>query len=291
MATQFEQPLDFQRLRELKMIATQMRIDIVTMVHDAKSGHPGGSLDLCELFAYLYYNRMNIDPTNPEMPTRDRLVLSKGHCSPVYYSALGRRGYFDVQEFKYFRKINHILQGHPDKKHIPGVDMSSGSLGQGFSVACGMAIAGKRENKNYKVYAVVGDGELQEGQNWEAAMFASHYKLDNLCVFVDYNNLQITDSVDKVMGLESLTAKFSAFGFNVVEIDGDDFEQIRDALANFDNTTGKPTAVIMRTHKGQGVSFMQDNVYWHGNPPKDDQYEQAMKELNATMASLEVQNG
>ena len=243
---------------------------------------------MAEIVTVLYFKEMNIDPKNPKDPDRDRFVLSKGHCCPALYAALALRGYFPTEEIKVLRHIGAMLQGHPDMKGTPGVDMSSGSLGQGISAACGMALAGKLDKKSYKVYTILGDGEIEEGQVWEAAMFAAHHKLDNLCAIVDFNGLQIDGSVIDVAGLDKLEEKFTAFGFEVFTMDGHDFEQIADTLAKAKAVKGKPTAIIAKTVKGKGVSYMEDQVGWHGKAPDADQYKTAMDELNAQLKALEA---
>lgn len=264
--------------KKLSLIALNIRKNAVAEVHAAKSGHPGGSLGIADILAYLYFEEMHVDPDNPQWDDRDRFVLSKGHACPAYYAALAEKGYFDKELLITFRKPDSILQGHPDMKHIPGVDMSTGSLGQGISAACGMALSGKIRNKNYRVYSIVGDGESEEGQVWEAAMMAAHYKLSNLCVFVDSNGLQIDGPVSEVMNPQPLDDKFKAFGWNVCVIDGHDFDQIAQACKNARNSD-KPTAVICKTVKGKGVSFMENAVAWHGTAPNDEQYETAIPDL------------
>lgn len=273
--------------KKLQTVALNIRKGAVAAVHAAKSGHPGGSLGIAEILAYLYFEEMRIDPANPKWEDRDRFVLSKGHTCPAYYAALAERGFFDKELLLTFRKPDSILQGHPDMKHIPGVDMSTGSLGQGISAACGMALSGKIRNKDYRVYAVLGDGESEEGQVWEAAMMAAHYKLSNLCIFVDSNGLQIDGSVTEVMNPQPFDKKFAAFGWNVCVIDGHSFEEIAAACENA-KKSDKPTAVICKTVKGKGVSFMENSVAWHGSAPNDEQYaiavadlEKIEKELNA----------
>ena len=260
-------------------IAREVRRGIVTAVYNAKSGHPGGSLSSADIFTYLYFKEMVIDPENPSDPERDRFVLSKGHVAPGLYSALANRGYFDVEELKTLRHTGSFLQGHPDMKHIPGVDMSSGSLGQGLSAAAGMALAGKLQNKSYRVFALLGDGEIQEGQIWEAAMFAGFRKLDNLVVFVDNNNLQIDGSIDEVCSPYPIDKKFEAFNFYVQVIDGHDFNEIEQAVNNAKQHKGQPSAIIARTVKGKGVSFMENQCGWHGKAPDREEYEQAMNDL------------
>ncbi len=275
--------------KELKLLACKVRMGIIEGVHAAKSGHPGGSLSIADVLTYLYFNKMNIDPANPDKADRDRFVLSKGHAAPGLYSVLANRGYFDIELLKTLRQIGSILQGHPDKKHIPGVDMSSGSLGQGISVATGMALSAKHFGDNFRVYTIVGDGESEEGQVWEAAMFAAAKKLNNLTVFVDVNGLQIDGAVEEVNNPLPLDEKFAAFGFNVLVIDGHDFEQIEKAIANAEKVTDKPTAIVMKTTKGKGVSFMENSVSWHGAAPNDEQYEIAMAELNELYAKIEAE--
>lgn len=264
---------------QLQQMAVEVRKGIVTATHSAKSGHPGGSLSAADLFTYLYFKEMNLDPKNPKMEGRDRFVLSKGHTAPGLYSALAHRGYFPVEDLKTLRHTGSYLQGHPDMKHIPGVDMSSGSLGQGLSCAVGMALAGKMDEKEYRVYALCGDGETQEGQIWEAAMFAGHRKLDNLVVIVDNNNLQIDGSIDEVCSPYPLDKKFEAFNFHVIQIDGNDVDEIERAFEEAKKTKGMPTAIIARTTKGKGISFMENKVGWHGKAPNDEEYKMAMEEL------------
>ncbi|MBE6606017.1 MAG: transketolase [Ruminococcaceae bacterium] len=261
--------------------AKKIRIGIIEGVYRAASGHPGGSLSIADVMAYLYFEEMNVSPEKPKDLTRDRFVLSKGHAAPALYSTLANRGYFPVEHLKTLRQIDSNLQGHPDMKGTPGVDMTTGSLGLGISAACGMALSGKISNDSYRVYAVLGDGECEEGQVWEAAMFASHYKLDNLCAFVDYNGLQIDGPVADVIGPAPFKEKFEAFGWNVIEINGHDFDEIRSAASKARKCKGKPTAVIMKTVKGRGVSFMENQVSWHGSAPKEDQYKLALEELGA----------
>ena len=264
---------------ELETQAREIRKGIVTAVHSAKSGHPGGSLSAADIMTYLYFKEMNIDPANPKDPNRDRFVLSKGHIAPALYSTLSHRGYFPTSDLTTLRHTGSYLQGHPDMKHIPGVDMSSGSLGQGLSAAVGMALAAKRDGKDYRVFAMCGDGEIEEGQIWEAAMFAGFKKLDNLTVIVDNNNLQIDGSIDEVCSPYPIPEKFEAFGFNVISIDGHDFDAIEDAFAKAKATTGKPTAIIAKTVKGKGVSFMENQCGWHGKAPNDEEFETALKDL------------
>lgn len=265
---------------ELERIANEIRKDIIEQLYHAGSGHPGGSLSAADLLAVLYFDKMNIDPQNPNDPDRDRFVLSKGHAAPVLYAALAERGYFPKEDLKTLRKINSYLQGHPDMKHTPGVDMSSGSLGQGISAAVGMALAGKIDDKDYTVYTLLGDGEAEEGQVWEAAMFAGNNELDNLIVFIDHNGLQIDGPIEEVNSPNPLDAKFDAFKFEtqIVE-DGNDIGQISKAIEQAQNVKGRPSAIILETVKGKGVSFMEDQVGWHGKAPNKEEYELAMKEL------------
>lgn len=264
---------------QLQKMAVEVRKGIVTATYSAKSGHPGGSLSAADLFTYLYFREMNIDPKDPKMDHRDRFVLSKGHTAPGLYSALAHRGYFPVEDLKTLRHTGSYLQGHPDMKHIPGVDMSSGSLGQGLSCAVGMAMAGKMDEKEYRVYALCGDGETQEGQIWEAAMFAGHRKLDNLVVIVDNNNLQIDGRIDEVCSPYPLDKKFEAFNFHVIQINGNDFDEIERAFEEAKQTKGMPTAIIARTIKGKGISFMENKAGWHGKATNDEEYKIAMGEL------------
>ena len=264
---------------ELQKTANEIRKGIVTAVHSAKSGHPGGSLSAADIFTYLYFEEMNIDPQNPKMEERDRFVLSKGHVAPGLYSALAERGFFPKEDLLTLRHTGSYLQGHPDMKHIPGVDMSSGSLGQGLSVAVGMAAAGKFDKKDYRVYALCGDGEIEEGQIWEAAMWAGFRKLDNLVVIVDNNNLQIDGSIDEVCSPYPIDKKFEAFNFHVINIDGNNFDEIRAAFNEARETKGMPTAIIAKTIKGKGVSFMENECDWHGKAPNDEQFETAMADL------------
>lgn len=280
--------MNASELKQLKVNAAKVRLGIIEGVFAAKSGHPGGSLSAAEIFTYLYFKEMRIDPKDPKNADRDRLVLSKGHCAPGLYSALAQRGYFSPEEMKSLRHIGSFLQGHPDMKGTPGVDMSSGSLGQGISAAVGMALAGKLDQKDYRVYTLLGDGEIEEGQVWEAAMFAAHKKLDNLCVIVDYNGLQIDGSVDEVGGPSPIDKKFEAFGFDVVTINGNDFEEIEKALDHAKTVKGKPCAIIAKTIKGKGVSYMENNVAWHGSAPNKEQYDIAMGELEAALKELEA---
>ena len=270
----------------LKKMANEVRKGIVTAVHSAKSGHPGGSLSAADILTYLYFEEMNIDPKDPKKADRDRFVLSKGHIAPALYSTLAHRGYFPVEDLTTLRHVGSYLQGHPDMKHIPGVDMSSGSLGQGSSAAVGMALAGKLDNASYRVYCVLGDGEVQEGQVWEAAMFAGARKLDNLVFVVDNNGLQIDGDIEDVCSPYPLPDKFKAFNFNVIEIDAHDFEQIDAAFREARETKGMPTAIIAKSVKGKGVSFMENQASWHGSAPNDEQYAQAMEELEKAGAAL-----
>ncbi len=274
---------------ELQKIACRIRMGIIEGTFCAKSGHPGGSLSIADDLAYLYWKELRIDPKNPACPDRDRMVLSKGHCAPGLYAALALRGYFPLEELKSLRHIGALLQGHPDMKHIPGVDMSSGSLGQGVSAACGMALAGKIDGKDYRVYTILGDGEIEEGQVWEAAMFAAHYKLDNLCAIVDNNGLQIDGPVDQVMSPYPITDKFAAFGWNVLTVDAHDFDQLEAAFNAARTVKGKPTVIVQKSIKGKGVSFMENQVSWHGAAPNAEQYETAMTELKAALAALEAE--
>lgn len=272
--------------KQLEIKAYNIRKNAVTAVYSASSGHPGGSLSIADLMAVLYFDEMNVDPQNPKMEDRDRLVLSKGHCSPALYGTLAEAGFFDKEELKSFRKIDSRLQGHPDMKNIPGVDMTTGSLGLGISAACGMALSGKVYRKDYRVYAILGDGEIEEGQVWEAAMYAPHYKLDNLCIFVDSNGLQIDGATKDVMNSEPLDKKFEAFGWNVIKIDGHSYDEIKSAIATAKKTKGMPTAVIMKTTKGKGVSYMENAVGWHGVAPNEEEYNKAIAELDAHIESL-----
>ena len=272
---------------ELQITANEVRKGIVTAVHSAKAGHPGGSLSAADIFTYLYFEEMNIDPKNPKKPDRDRFVLSKGHTAPGLYSTLAQRGYFPVEDLKTLRHLGSYLQGHPDMKHIPGVDMSSGSLGQGISAAVGMALSAKLTNDDYRVYTLLGDGEIQEGQVWEAAMFAGFRRLDNLVVIVDNNGLQIDGRISDVMSPYPIDEKFKAFGWHVISIDAHDFDAIEKAFAEAEKISGQPTVIIQRSIKGKGVSFMEDQVSWHGTAPNKEQYEQATAELQAEIDRLE----
>ena len=272
---------------ELQKTANEVRKGIVTAVHSAKAGHPGGSLSAADLFTYLYFEEMNIDPKEPKKADRDRFVLSKGHTAPGLYSTLANRGYFPVEDLKTLRHIGSYLQGHPDMKHIPGVDMSSGSLGQGISAAVGMALAGKMDNADYRVYTLLGDGEIQEGQVWEASMFAGHRKLDNLVVIVDNNGLQIDGKIEDVCSPYPIDKKFEAFNFHVINVeDGNDFDQLAAAFKEAKETKGMPTAIIMKTVKGKGVSYMENNAGWHGKAPNDEEYAIAMADLEKVGEAL-----
>ena len=264
---------------ELQITANEIRKGIVTAVHSAKSGHPGGSLSAADIFTYLYFEEMKVDPKNPKWQDRDRFVLSKGHVAPGYYAALAEKGFFPKEDLTTLRHTGSYLQGHPDMKHIPGVDMSSGSLGQGVSAAVGMAAAGKYDKKDYRVYTLTGDGEIQEGQIWEAAMWAGFKKLDNLVVIVDNNNLQIDGAIDEVCSPYPIADKFAAFNFHTIEIDGNDFDQIRNAFEEAKQTKGMPTAIIAKTVKGKGVSFMENQAGWHGKAPNDEEFAIAMADL------------
>lgn len=272
---------------ELKKTANEVRKGIIKSTHAAKSGHPGGSLSAADLFTYLYFVELNVDPKNPKDENRDRFVLSKGHVAPGYYSTLAERGFFPKEDLLTLRHVGSYLQGHPDMKKIPGVDMSSGSLGQGISAAVGMALAARLQNKDYRTYTLLGDGEIQEGQVWEAAMCAGFYKTDNLIAFVDNNNLQLDGSLEEVMSPYPIGDKFKAFGWNVIEIDGHDVEQIADAVELASVVTGKPTVIVAHTVKGKGVSLFEDNVDFHGGQPKPEQWPECFAELDARLAELE----
>ena len=280
--------MDEKRVIELSLIANKVRKNALTAVYNAASGHPGGSLSIADVLTLLYFEVMNIDPENPKMENRDRFVLSKGHTAPALYSVLAERGFFPVEDIKTFRKIDSYLQGHPDMNKVPGVDMSTGSLGQGVSAAGGMALAAKLDNKDYRVYSILGDGELEEGQVWEQAMFAAHYKLDNFTIFVDFNGLQIDGDITKVMNPTPIDKKFEAFGWNVIVTDAHDFNKLYDAIEAAKAYKGKPTAIIMKSVKGKNVSFMENNPAWHGAAPKQAEYEQAVKELDEIIAELEA---
>ncbi len=271
------------KLQQLKRTAANVRLGILEGVYHAASGHPGGSLSIADLLTYLYFEEMHVNPADPDWADRDRFVLSKGHTCPALYAVLAEKGYFPREDLKTLRQIDSYLQGHPDMKHTPGVDMTSGSLGLGISAACGMALSGKIYHKGYRVYTVLGDGEIEEGQVWEAAMFAAHYKLDNLCAIVDINGLQIDGPTAQVMNSAPVDEKFAAFGWHVITIDGHDFSQIADALAQARQTAGKPTVILAHCVKGKGVSFMENQVGWHGAAPKQEQYEQAVAEIRAAV--------
>ncbi len=279
--------MDVVAKKELAKVACNVRKGIIEGTFNAKSGHPGGSLSIADIISYLYFKEMNIDPANPAMPERDRFVLSKGHAAPALYSVMAQRGYFPVEELKTLRKIGSRLQGHPSMNCLPGVDISTGSLGQGISAACGMALGAKLQNADFRVYSILGDGEIEEGQVWEAAMYAAAKKLDNLVAFVDNNNLQIDGTVEEVNSPYPIPEKFVAFGWNVIEIDGHDFDAIENALNEARACKGKPTAIIATTVKGKGVSFMENQVNWHGAAPNAEQYEIAMNELDAVLNGLE----
>ncbi len=281
--------MDNAEKKQLKLIACNIRKGVIEGTYNAKSGHPGGSLSIADILSYLYFKEMNIDPADPKKADRDRLVLSKGHAAPALYAALAHRGYFPVEDLKTLRKSDSYLQGHPNMNHVPGVDMSTGSLGQGISAAAGMALASKLQNDAFRVYIILGDGEIEEGQVWEAAMFAGAKKLDTLTVIVDNNNLQIDGTIEEVNSPYPIPEKFAAFGFNVIEINGHCFDAIENAVNEAKATKGKPTAIIMKTTKGKGVSYMEDQVGWHGSAPKQDQYEQAMAELDAQIAAIEAE--
>ena len=267
----------------LKQNATRIRLGIIEATHAAASGHPGGSLSIADIMSYLYFYKMNVDPKNPKDENRDRFVLSKGHAAPALYSTLANRGFFPVETLNTLRQADSILQGHPDLKKIPGVDMTTGSLGQGISAACGMALAAKLDNKDYRVYCIVGDGESEEGEVWEAAMFAARYALDNLCVVIDWNGLQIDGPIADIVNPAPFDTKFEAFGFNVISIDAHNYDDIDAAFTAAENTKGKPTVIIAKSIKGKGVSFMENQVKWHGSAPNDEQYAIAVAELKAQM--------
>ena len=271
--------MKINNISELKKIANEVRIGIIEEVYNAQSGHPGGALSVADILTVLYFNEMNVDEKNPDMPNRDRLVLSKGHASPALYSVLANKGFFSKEKLKTFRKIDSNLQGHPDKNKVKGVDMTTGSLGQGLSAANGMALAGKLNKSNYRVYCILGDGELEEGQIWEAAMTSHHYKLDNLCVIVDNNNLQIDGKVEDVMNIYPIVDKFKSFGFETIQIDGHNITQIMEAFGQARKIKGKPTAIIAKTVKGKGVSYMENQAGWHGKAPNEDEYKRAINEL------------
>ena len=279
--------MELAEKRNLQKVATRIRLGVIEGTYNAKSGHPGGSLSIADTLAYLYWKEMNIDPKNPKMEGRDRLVLSKGHSAPALYAALAERGYFPVEELKTLRHIGSMLQGHPNMNDTPGVEMSTGSLGQGISAACGMALAAKVKGEDSRVYTILGDGEIEEGQVWEASMFAAQYKLDNLVAIIDNNNLQIDGPITAVMSSYPITDKFTAFGWNVIAIDAHDFDQLEAAFKAARTVKGKPTAIIQKSVKGKGVSFMENQVSWHGTAPNAEQYEQAKAELNAALAALD----
>ena len=280
--------MEQKRATELAIIANKVRKNAVTAVYSAASGHPGGSLSIADLVTYLYCEVMNVDAKNPKMADRDRLVLSKGHTCPALYSILAYKGFFPEEDLKTFRKSDSYLQGHPDMNKVPGIDMSTGSLGQGISAAGGMALSAKLDNKDYRVYTILGDGELEEGQVWEQAMFAAHYGLDNLTAFIDFNGLQIDGDITKVMNPTPIDKKFESFGWNVVICDAHDFNSLENAVNEAKATKGKPTAVIMKSVKGKNVSFMENNAGWHGSAPNSEQYEQAMAELDEIIKNLEA---
>ena len=279
--------MDSSEIKQLRILAARSRMGAILGTYHAKSGHPGGSLSAADIFTYLYFKEMNVDPKNPDMQDRDRFVLSKGHCCPALYATLALKGFFEWDELTKLRHVGAMLQGHPDMKGTPGIDMSTGSLGQGISAACGMALSGKLSNEFYKVYAILGDGEIEEGQVWEAAMFAAHYQLDNLVAVVDNNGLQIDGRISDVMSPYPIDEKFKAFGWHVISIDAHDFDAIEKAFAEAEKISGQPTVIIQRSIKGKGVSFMEDQVSWHGTAPNEEQYNQAMTELKAHLAELE----
>lgn len=279
--------MDANSKKELAKIACNVRMGIIEGTFNAKSGHPGGSLSITEILTYLYFKEMNVDAADPTKPDRDRFVLSKGHAAPALYAVMAQKGYFPVEELKTLRKVDSRLQGHPSMNYLPGIDISSGSLGQGISAACGMALGAKLKGDAFRVYTILGDGEIEEGQVWEAAMYAAAKKLDNLVAFVDNNNLQIDGSVEEVNSPYPIPEKFAAFGWNVIEIDAHNFDDIEAALDNAKTTKGKPTAIIAKSIKGKGVSFMENQVNWHGSAPNAEQYETAMAELESVLAGLE----
>lgn len=281
--------MDNNKIRELTKTAAKVRKNALKGVYSAASGHPGGSLSVADVLVYLYFEEMNIDPKNPKNPERDRFVLSKGHCAPALYATLAERGFFNGDEMANLRQFGSFLQGHPDMKGVPGVDMSTGSLGQGVSAANGMALAAKLDKKSYRVYTATGDGELEEGQVWESAMFAAHYKLDNLTLFVDNNGLQIDGDITEVMNPMPIKEKYDAFGWHTIEIDGHDYNQIEAAVNEAKSTKGKPTAIICKTIKGKGVSFMEGQAKWHGSAPNEEQYNEAIKELDDLIERLEAE--
>ncbi len=275
-------------IQELETMATNIRKDVITMTAEAGSGHPGGSLSATDILTVLYFHEMRVDSDNPQWEDRDRFALSKGHAAPALYAILARKGFFPKEELLKLRKIDSMLQGHPDMRGTPGVDMSTGSLGQGFSASCGMAISAKIYKKDYRVYTLLGDGELQEGQVWEALMFAAHFSLDNLCIIIDNNNLQIDGAVTDVMSPYPIREKLEAFGFSVIEVDGHSFEELEEAFNTARSTKGKPSAILMKTIKGKGVSFMENQAGWHGKAPNDEEYKIAKQELSEALAALEV---
>lgn len=279
--------MDAKLVKELEIAAVKVRMGIIEGIHSAKAGHPGGSLSCADVLTYLYMHRMNVDPANPNDPNRDRMVLSKGHAAPTLYAVLALRGFFPMEDMKTLRKIDSYLQGHPDCRKIPGVDASTGSLGQGISVACGMALSAKISCDSYKVYTLLGDGEIEEGEVWEAAMFASHYKLDNLVAIVDNNNMQIDGKIADVLSPYPIDEKFEAFGWHVINIDGHDFNRMEKAFNEAETVLQKPTVIVIRTVKGRGVSYMENVVDWHGKAPNDEEYKVAMDDLNNALAKLE----
>jgi len=279
--------MEDQKILRLKKIANDVRLSIIEEVYNAKSGHPGGALSAADIITCLYFDEMNIDPKNPLLSTRDRFVLSKGHSCPALYAAMALRGYFDVSELKKFRHLGSITSGHPDMKILKGIDMSAGSLGQGFSCACGIALAAKIDKLDYRTYVMIGDGESQEGQIWEATMFAAHYKLDNLCLIIDNNGLQIDGKVKDVMNTMPYASKFKSFGWNTISIDGNNIEQILSAFKQAKEVKGKPTVIIAKTIKGKGVSYMENVASWHGKAPNDEQYQIAINDLNAIAKKLD----
>lgn len=281
--------MEKKRVIELSVIANKVRKHALEGIYNAQSGHPGGSLSIADVLTLLYFEIMNVDPKNPKDPNRDRFVLSKGHTAPALYSVLAEKGFFPVEDVATLRRTDSYMQGHPDMNKIPGIDMSTGSLGQGVSTAGGMALAAKLDNKDYRVYSILGDGELEEGQVWEQAMFAAHYNLDNLTIFVDFNGLQIDGDVTKVMNPTPIDKKFEAFGWNVICVSAHDFEELYDAVEKAKATKGKPTAIIMKSIKGKNVSFMENNAAWHGSAPKEEEYNQAVAELDAIIKEQEAQ--
>lgn len=281
--------MDDKRIKELKKQATIIRKHVIEAVYSAKSGHPGGSLSSADILTVLYFDVMRVDVNNPQWEDRDRFVLSKGHCSPVLYGTLAEKGFFPVEEIKKFRQADSFLEGHPSMRYVPGVDMSTGSLGQGISAAVGMALAGKLDKKDYYVYALLGDGEIQEGQVWEALMCAAHYKLDNLIAFLDYNGLQIDGKITEVMSPEPVADKFKAFGWNVIVIDAHDYKEIKEAIEEGKKTKGKPTMIVAKSIKGKGVSFMENEAGWHGSAPNAEQRDEAVAQLDEFLKKLEVE--